>query len=137
MLARRSTFLACEVGMEMEVLADFMDTIDLPTPLQLKRIRHGLRSKQLLNLLNTFQHQSCTVERNKVYSLLSLCEEGNDFVVDYDTSEASFISQVLRICHVTACLCSSTLLAATLCTWHPPVSKSSGLFQYLILETDV
>ncbi|KAH7414056.1 hypothetical protein DE146DRAFT_16102 [Phaeosphaeria sp. MPI-PUGE-AT-0046c] len=49
----------------------------------------------------------------------------------------SFIEQVLRMCHTAACFCSSTLLAATLCAWLPPLSEYPELTQYPILEVDV
>jgi hypothetical protein len=68
----------------------------------------------LIALLDTFGTWGCAVPRDRIYSLLALCDEGRGVLVDYDVPEEKLAYQVLQSCTKTLCLCSVMLVGEAL-----------------------
>jgi hypothetical protein len=130
------TFMAGEAEVRREEMDKFMVFTDLRPMGDFWTQFATEKEHSLLILLHTFQLQKCTVERDKVYSLLSLCDQETFLEVDYDTSELTFVEQVLRSCAGAACLCSSTLLAAALCVWTPALSLTPQIVRPPLLQVE-
>jgi len=84
------------------------------------RVLPGIDS--LLLLLCRFQHQKCSVQRDRVFSLHTLCIEGPRITVDYQLSDDDFLEHVLSACADRLCLCSPTIVATALQTERAPES---------------
>jgi hypothetical protein len=131
------TFMAGEAEVKREEMDKFIVFTDLRPIVNFWTRFATEKEHNLLRLLHTFQLQKCTVERDKVYSLLSLCDQETFLEVDYDTSELTFVEQILRSCAGTACLCSSTLLAAALYVWTPDLSLTPQIVRRPLLQVKV
>lgn len=64
-----------------------------------------------IELLDSMGDASCAVFHDRVFSLTTLCHEGQSFKVDYAVSKTGLIYQVLERCPRTLCICSLHLLA--------------------------
>lgn len=65
----------------------------------------------LLLVLKHFQGKCCALRRDRIYSLLSLCRNGDQIKVDYNASDNEVIVQVLDACHEELCFCSAATVA--------------------------
>ncbi|KAH7406566.1 heterokaryon incompatibility protein-domain-containing protein, partial [Phaeosphaeria sp. MPI-PUGE-AT-0046c] len=82
---------------------------DIPDPKNLiskfevaKQMYHGA---SLPALLGRFSGMKCEHARDHVFSLLSLCNEGHQFPVDYGSSDRTFFIETLKHCCASSCLC--------------------------------
>lgn len=71
-----------------------------------------LRGQSLIYLLLHFRDRLCSIPRDGVFSLLSLCSETLD--VEYELSDAHLMYRILDACKDRLCLCSAALIAETL-----------------------
>lgn len=76
--------------------------------------RANLGYSGLIALLDRFKTWGCSIPRDRIFSLLALCEEGRGVTVDYDVHEDELAYQVLRSCTNTLCLCSVMLVGEAL-----------------------
>jgi hypothetical protein len=65
-------------------------------------------------LLHCLQDLQCTIPRDKIFSLLAICDERDRIRVDYNSSGKALAHDVLKACPSAAYFCSLTLLARTL-----------------------
>jgi hypothetical protein len=65
----------------------------------------------LMKLLKFFEGKCCAVRRDRIYSLLALCRNGDKIRVDYDASDISLILQVLEACKDEMCFCTAASVA--------------------------
>jgi hypothetical protein len=68
----------------------------------------------LIYLLYYFQHQSCHIDRDRIFSLLGLCKDGMSLQVDYSTSTYELAVKVLASCRDTFCVCTIQTVATAL-----------------------
>jgi hypothetical protein len=68
----------------------------------------------LIALLDRFKTWGCAIPRDRIFSLLALCEEGKGITVDYDVREEELAYQVLQNCMSTLCFCSVVLVGEAL-----------------------
>jgi hypothetical protein len=59
----------------------------------------------LLMLLSQYRDKKCSIERDRIFSLLSICEEGPNLEVDYNLSDERLLREVLRVSFLSPCLC--------------------------------
>jgi hypothetical protein len=68
------------------------------------------KSQSLLDLLALFRFKECERPSDSIFSLLGLCGQGSDLVVDYDSPPVRLLSQVLAGCPQSSCWCSLLML---------------------------
>ncbi|KAH6858890.1 heterokaryon incompatibility protein-domain-containing protein [Alternaria rosae] len=64
------------------------------------------KGRSLVYLMNKFKLKESRIRRDRVYSLLSLCEEGKDLQVDYDATDLDVAKEIIRRCKQSFCLCA-------------------------------
>lgn len=79
----------------------------------------GMRQREpqkenLLALLHEYRSQKCYNRRDIVYSLLSLCQDGQRVIVDYTTSVTDVVRSVMMACKGHLCICSGSIIATAL-----------------------
>lgn len=72
------------------------------------------RNKSLLTLLDRFQEKGCSLVHDRVFSLLALCNDGADVVVNYDLSRSLLAYLTLRAHQEKLCICSARVVASNL-----------------------
>lgn len=98
----------------------------------------GLEPKQnpkLHRLLNTLSDMQCSVPRDRIYSLLSLCEE--DVQADYGITETQVLQSVLDSCGISMCLCSIAFIARILCMQAQSEDMEAGCVPYFEFDASV
>lgn len=120
-LARRHTLMADGCRLPMNHLHPLLGPIDdsrhLIRLLQLQNVSpRYFEGRSLIHLLDEFRMQDCAIPHDRVFSLLALCGQGSDLVVDYEAS----VEQILwRVCYTcTFCLCSLDIVSRTLLHGH-------------------
>jgi hypothetical protein len=73
---------------------------------QLPPRTHALQGRSLIYLLDHFGQKQSGIPRDRIYSLLALCDDGSDLQVDYDMSDEKLARYVLRCCKRSFCLCA-------------------------------
>lgn len=68
--------------------------------------RAHFEGKSFIELLEHFHGRQCTVARDRLYSLFSLCEESADLQVDYKMPRSQLIFHMLSRSKRLPCLCS-------------------------------
>lgn len=68
----------------------------------------------MITLLHRFRQKDCTLERDRIYSLRSLCEDGDRVKVDYSATEEEVVLQVLNAYKKSLCFCSTATAALIL-----------------------
>lgn len=101
--------------------------------LQQKKNNHRrkgpLASWGLVNLLYRFREKECAIMRDRIYSLLALCEEGSGLVVDYSLSDQELLRQVLSLRKSSLCFCSTAIVIRALGPWtFDEAGQSKDLF---------
>jgi hypothetical protein len=107
-LARKVRLLAGDQDIEEFRLPKFT----IPIFSSARSVRH--RDRSLLYLLHEFRGQQCAVNRDRIFSLLSLCREGSDVKVDYSVPDTEVMVQVLGACEKSLCFCSVAIVAEAL-----------------------
>lgn len=74
----------------------------------------GSKRYSLVYLLDLFAYKHCHIDRDRIYSLLSLCAEGSDLVPDYRISDESVLLRTLNCCSRSLCLCTLGSVASVL-----------------------
>jgi hypothetical protein len=72
------------------------------------------QSKPLVELLDDFTAQECFITRDRVFSLLALCDNCKDVKVNYTCSDAELAIQIMRSCSDTFCLCALNIVGDVL-----------------------
>jgi hypothetical protein len=97
-----------------------------------------LRGSSLLYLLRHFRNKRCSVPRDRVYSLLSVCDESYKLDVDYETPTAELAYQLLECYRDCMCLCAAIIVAEALHVRYKPFGKPDDLhFAGLYLEIEI
>jgi hypothetical protein len=79
------------------------------------RWRKPFRHENLISLLEEFRDKECENNRDRIFSLLSLCTNESDRIdVDYRASPIEIAANVLCACSKSLCLCSTVLVLQTL-----------------------
>jgi hypothetical protein len=65
----------------------------------------------LMKLLKHFEGKCCAVRRDRIYSLLALCRDGDKIRVNYNASDIELILQVLHACKDEMCFCTAATVA--------------------------
>ena len=65
-----------------------------------------LKGKGLFSLLARLDKKSCCIPRDRIFSLLALCNEGDCLDVDYTSSNEQLLVNVLVTCKDSLCWCS-------------------------------
>jgi hypothetical protein len=71
--------------------------------------RYEATSKSLFGLLSRFSDKKCSVRRDRIFSLLSLCSEGSTIQVDYGVSDLHLLFRTLEKSGSTSCLCYAAI----------------------------
>jgi hypothetical protein len=61
----------------------------------------------LLQLLSRYRDKQCAIERDRIFSLLAICNEGAYFEVDYNCSDRQLLREVLNVSSLSPCICSA------------------------------
>lgn len=61
-------------------------------------------------LLLKFYHRECSVPRDRIFSLVSLCSEKARIKVDYRCSVFRLAHQIVAACRSTICMCTTVLI---------------------------
>jgi hypothetical protein len=86
-----------------------------PRHYKLKAEFSGSQHKMpLMCLLSEYRHQLCSVPRDRIHSLLSLVNEGDEIAIDYALPHADLAFNVLRTCERYSCRCSLRLFTEVL-----------------------
>jgi hypothetical protein len=79
------------------------------------RWRKPFGHENLISLLEEFRDMECENNRDRIFSLLSLCTNESERIdVDYRASPIEIAANVLRACSKSLCLCSTVLVLQTL-----------------------
>jgi hypothetical protein len=68
----------------------------------------------LLSLLYHFRRTRCDIPRDRIYSLLALCSQGNRIQVNYEVSDEEVMRHILDVYSDSLCLCSAAIIADVL-----------------------
>jgi len=115
-LARKVTLLAKNVEVDYRLLLSAngnLLTTDKYNPHWIVRPRppSWLPSKRsLICVMSEFGYKRCHDIRDRVYSLLALCDDGSDVQVDYNTSVERLGRHTLECCGRSFCLCSMRIV---------------------------
>ena len=66
--------------------------------------------RSLIHVMSEFGYKRCHDIRDRVYSLLALCDDGSDVQVDYNTSVERLARHTLECCGHSFCLCSMRIV---------------------------
>jgi hypothetical protein len=77
-----------------------------------------LLGESIIYLLDVFKSKKCRVDRDRIYSLLGICDRGWAVRVDYKTSPEKLMKQVLDLSPHTICFCAVRLLSRVLGATH-------------------
>lgn len=96
----------------------------------MKRTLQLAEFRYLLPLLERFRTMQCMNTRDRVFSLLALCDEGPSIQVDYGSSHKALAYHILSKCKHARCICSIHLIGATLSykDWVTSVPKARGWY---------
>lgn len=97
-------------------------------------ITPGAFSANLMYLLYEFRKKRSTIPRDRIYSLLTLFDEGSQLKVDYSISNAQLLVQVLQSFPRTLCCCTVSLVAETLGMLNSPNHGNDTCLQKYGLE---
>jgi hypothetical protein len=93
----------------------------------MRDLRQARRPNAALHdLLNRFKSQKCHVRRDRIFSLLALCNLNTIIDVDYSSADIDVAINVLKSCQNGLCLCFIDLIATTL--GEPSPDKRSYVF---------
>lgn len=74
----------------------------------------ALRTRSLIFLLSYFRDKRCSVQRDRVFSLLSVCGDAHKIEVDYQARRVDLAVQILNLLPDAICVCSATVVASSL-----------------------
>jgi hypothetical protein len=94
-----------------------------------------LPDARLISLLDSLRQTQCAVARDRIFSLLSLCDEGNSIRVDYSVSDKDLAYEILKRCGDMLCMCSIWLVGNRLSIFEAEQKFVPGTAPFL--EVDV
>jgi hypothetical protein len=112
-LAKQVTFMAQNVERDEEVVESSRDRCSV-TARHLNRLMPPARNNKLLALLDIHKKKQCSNLRDRIFSLLALCDDAAELKVDYETSDYELAKYVLRSCTTTLCFCAVAAVASSL-----------------------
>jgi hypothetical protein len=115
-LARQRVILLNDEQFLFNDLIDIMDFYYLPRKTATSFSRNVVPQEQIIgaplkDLLAQFADKQCSIPRDRIFSLLSLCKGGSSFNIDYKLSDAEILAQVLRHDGNQNCLCTAIAIA--------------------------
>ena len=157
-LASYISLMACDEVLGFHDLPP--DSRDIPPEYatlldQLKVMRHDLRSplmraeqlkyptegKSLIYLLDRFRSKECQITRDRVFSLLALCRDGQNVEVDYGATDLELAFNILHACRQSFCLCSISVIGDALRItprpWLEPDLKDSNIYADLPYTAEI
>jgi hypothetical protein len=93
---------------------EVLSSIDQYMEEQVDVNRGALCRQSLLRTLHQFRHTKCAIPQDRIYSLLTLCEEGEDIETNYNNSDERLIRQVLDVCQASLCFCATAIVCDAL-----------------------
>jgi hypothetical protein len=76
------------------------------------------RRRNMFQILRLFHDKLCCNPRDRIYSLLELCDDRDKFEVDYDMTTRELIGNLLKNCGNRFCLCTADFLGHILGVGH-------------------
>jgi hypothetical protein len=126
---------------DMEMITQERFWIDGSPFMQFTTNVSSIRGTSLVELLVRFKNRECTVARDRIFSLLSICSEGTNVKVDYSLPDEEIVFQTLQSSKEQLCLCSAAIVARALEVKDSPTfsfdSPSIGLHPQPYIEFDV
>jgi hypothetical protein len=114
-LARQLTFMAGKASLRATSISfAYEQFCQLRVAALDPRTTPELRGRSLIYLMERFKFKKSGVVRDRVFSLLSLCGDGSDVLVDYDVTDLQVAENVLESCKRSFCLCSIDIVAFVL-----------------------
>jgi hypothetical protein len=80
---------------------------------QIVTYKSNFSSDRMIDLLSRFRNKHCSIPRDRIYSLLSICRDGLKVTVDYDLPEPDLMYRVLRQ-QMLFCFCTAVMVSQTL-----------------------
>jgi hypothetical protein len=77
---------------------------------ELNTTRASIFGSPLICLLLKFYIRKCSVARDRIFSLVSLCSEKNDIKIDYECPVFRLAHQIVAACRNTICMCTTVLI---------------------------
>ena len=70
--------------------------------------------ESLIRTLHTYRNKKCSVVNDRIFSLLALCEDGKNVVVDYGKPTPQLLVDIFRSCSPSLCFCAVATVAKAL-----------------------
>jgi hypothetical protein len=64
------------------------------------------KNRSLVYLMDKFKLKESRIPRDRIYSLLALCNEGKELQVDYVATDQNVAKDIIRCCEQSFCLCT-------------------------------
>jgi len=114
-LARKVTLLARNVKVDYRLLLSSNRNLLIkdnsnPHWIVPPRPETWLPIRSLIHVMSEFGYKRCHDIRDRVYSLLALCDDGSDVQVDYNTSVERLARHTLEYCERSFCFCSMRIV---------------------------
>ncbi|KAH7398316.1 heterokaryon incompatibility protein-domain-containing protein [Pyrenochaeta sp. MPI-SDFR-AT-0127] len=124
-LAKRAFVLVGSQVIDLRILTQQVTMPDTPFYYIADFVNERMKARQsgrsnlasnwgVVNLLHHFRGRECFEPRDRIYSLLALCNDGNDLTVAYDVSNEQVLRQTLSAWKDCLCLCSASIVAQAL-----------------------
>ena len=114
-LASHITFMAGKASLAAESISfEYDESCQLRIAAMLPGTSEGLAGRSLIYLMDWFKSKKSGVIRDRVFSLLSLCGDGSDVLVDYNITDLQVAENVLYCCKRSLCLCAIGIVALVL-----------------------
>ncbi|KAH6858888.1 heterokaryon incompatibility protein-domain-containing protein [Alternaria rosae] len=114
-LARHITFMAGKASLVAKSISfEYQQFCQLRVAALDPRTTQELRGRSLIYLMDRFKSRKSGIARDRVFSLLSLCGEGSDVLVDYNATDLQVAENILNCCKRSFCLCSIGIVAFVL-----------------------
>jgi hypothetical protein len=99
---------------------------------RIKEERWELKGKGLFFLLQKFHDKQCSNPRDRIFSLIALCNDFRNLKVDYDTPPHDLVFDILQSSEGSMCLCSASVLDRILVAeWTPRTTDHRDMAQTL------
>ena len=115
-LARQIVFMAGDVEQDEKVLVESRGDRCSATQAHLtpRWCRRQAEGRSLLGLLDWHKDKQCSILRDRVFSLLALCNDASALKADYETPDRELASEILTCCKAELCFCAVNLVIRTL-----------------------
>jgi hypothetical protein len=72
------------------------------------------QEESLIRTLHAHRNKKCSLVHDRIFSLLALCDDGKNVVVDYRKSRPQLLVDILRSCASSLCFCAVATVAGAL-----------------------